>query len=134
MTLCTLHAAKGLEFSVVFLIGCIEGQLPHSRTTDPKGNEAVVSDLDEERRLFYVGITRARDRLYLTAAQQRMLRGKKVDVTPSRYMDGLPAQHIENYERADNEELSSTELSSLARDLLKKHRRTPESTSDAGPA
>ena len=75
---------------MVFLIGCIEGQLPHSRTTDPKAHEAAPVDLDEERRLFYVGITRARDRLYLTAPRKRMLRGKTVDVTPSRYMDELP--------------------------------------------
>ena len=122
VTLCTLHAAKGLEFGVVFLIGCVEGQLPHTRTTDPKACEATVGDLDEERRLFYVGITRARDLLYLTASRQRMLRGKTVDVTPSRYMDDLPEQHVENYEQADKVQLTPEELSSLAHDLLEQIR------------
>jgi DNA helicase-2/ATP-dependent DNA helicase PcrA len=125
VTLCTLHAAKGLEFRVVFLIGCVEGQLPHTRTTDPKASAAVAGDLDEERRLFYVGITRARDRLYLTAPRKRMLRGKTVEVTPSRYMDELPAQHVESYERAEKKILTPAELRSLARELLDKHRADP---------
>lgn len=122
VTLCTLHAAKGLEFGVVFLIGCVEGQLPHTRTTDPKASEAAAGDLDEERRLFYVGITRARDRLYLVAPRRRLLRGKPVDVTPSRYMDDLPSEHVEEYERADNEEMDRAEVADLLRGLLDKHR------------
>ena len=117
VALCTLHAAKGLEFGVVFLIGCIEGQLPHSRTTDPKAHEAAGADLDEERRLFYVGITRARDQLYLTAPRKRMLRGKTVKVTPSRYMDDLPEEHVRSYERAEDKELSFEELGQAARAL-----------------
>jgi DNA helicase-2/ATP-dependent DNA helicase PcrA len=122
-TLCTLHGAKGLEFSVVFLIGCIEGQLPHSRTTDPKAHEATVADLDEERRLFYVGITRARDRLYLSAPRRRMLRGKTVEVTLSRYMEELPAEHVQNYERPEDKTLSFEELGNAARALLEQHRQ-----------
>jgi ATP-dependent exoDNAse (exonuclease V) beta subunit len=118
VTLCTLHAAKGLEFSVVFLIGCVEGQLPHSRTTDPRAGEASVADLDEERRLFYVGITRARDRLYLVAPERRLLRGKPTEVTPSRYMDDLPSEHIEDYERPPEKNLSFKELRALANELL----------------
>ena len=129
VTLCTLHAAKGLEFGVVFLIGCIEGQLPHSRTTDPKANQAVVGDLDEERRLFYVGITRTRDRLYLVASRKRMLRGKTVDVTPSRYMDDLPDKHIEDYQPPEQEDLSPSERSALVRDLRAKLRGAGEPTS-----
>jgi len=125
VTLCTLHAAKGLEFGVVFLIGCVEGQLPHSRTTDPKAHEAAAADLDEERRLFYVGITRARDQLYLTAARKRMLRGKTVEVTPSRYMDDLPAAHVRSYERPEDKALSFEELGKAARALLEQHRANP---------
>jgi superfamily I DNA/RNA helicase len=128
VTLCTLHAAKGLEFGVVFLIGCIEGQLPHSRTTDPRASEAVAGDLDEERRLFYVGITRARDRLYLCAPRRRMLRGKTVDVAITRYMDELPSAHVQSYEREEDRDLTSEELGALARDLLNKHRRVPAPT------
>jgi DNA helicase-2/ATP-dependent DNA helicase PcrA len=122
VTLCTLHAAKGLEFSVVFLIGCVEGQLPHSRTTDPRAGAAVAADLDEERRLFYVGITRARDRLYLVAPAQRTLRGKTVEVARSRYMDELPGEHLRDYVPPEQEELSREELGALARELLRKAR------------
>jgi len=128
VTLCTLHAAKGLEFGVVFLIGCIEGQLPHSRTTDPKAHEAAAADLDEERRLFYVGITRARDQLYLTAPRRRMLRGKTVEVTPSRYMDELPEEHVRSYERPPEKALSFAELGEAARALLEQLRANPAPT------
>ena len=102
--------------------------LPHSRTTDPKAHEATVADLDEERRLFYVGITRARDQLYLTAGRKRMLRGKAMDVTPSRYMDELPAEHVRNYERPESKMLSHDELADAARDLLAQHRASLAST------
>src|SRR5690606_34342822 len=60
VTLSSLHSAKGLEFDYVFLLGCVEGVLPHSRTTDPKITEASPTDVEEERRLFYVGVTRAK--------------------------------------------------------------------------
>ena len=101
VTLSTLHAAKGLEFPVVFLIGCVEGQLPHHRTTDPKVNEAAPTDVEEERRLFYVGVTRARDQLYLTRPLRRSMRGKQIELTPSRFLDGLPEHRLEHYERDD---------------------------------
>jgi len=117
VTLCTLHAAKGLEFSVVFLIGCVEGQLPHSRTTDPKANAATDADLEEERRLFYVGITRAQDLLYLIAPRHRALRGKTVEIAPSRYLEGLPDEHIRDYEQPVMPEMSIGEVTSAARDL-----------------
>ena len=122
VTLCTLHAAKGLEFSVVFLIGCVEGQLPHSRTTDPRANEAAPADLEEERRLFYVGVTRAQDRLYLVAPRSRSVRGKIADVTPSRYLDDLPETHIEEYEREDQRDFSAGEVSSLIKTFLASRR------------
>ena len=96
--------------------------MPHSRTTDPKASEAVAGDLDEERRLFYVGITRARAPLYLTAARKRMLRGKTVEVTPSRYMDELPEEHVQDYEPPAEKILSPSELGSLARELLRRGR------------
>ncbi|MFN2197562.1 MAG: ATP-dependent helicase [Anaerolineales bacterium] len=83
-TLLTLHAAKGLEFPVVFIVGLNDGTLPHSRSfEDPEG-------MMEERRLFYVGITRARDRLYLLFAQMRSTFGYPDYVEPSRFLEDIP--------------------------------------------
>lgn len=118
VTLSTLHGAKGLEFPVVFLIGIVEGQLPHSRTTDPKISEAAPTDVDEERRLFYVGVTRARDRLYLSTFKRKMLRGKVMPVVPSRFLEGLPEDAIEPYARKEAEPLDSNEMADMAAAVL----------------
>ncbi|RPJ21251.1 MAG: hypothetical protein EHM33_26640 [Chloroflexi bacterium] len=84
-TLLTLHAAKGLEFGAVFIVGLDDGILPHSRSFDePEG-------MEEERRLFYVGITRAKDKLYLIRAIQRGGRGATEETYPSRFLDDVPA-------------------------------------------
>jgi DNA helicase-2/ATP-dependent DNA helicase PcrA len=85
VSLLTLHAAKGLEFPVVFLLGLEEDLLPASAM------QGESRDLEEERRLAYVGITRARERLVLTRALARTRRGKLVARTPSRFLDDLPA-------------------------------------------
>jgi DNA helicase-2/ATP-dependent DNA helicase PcrA len=85
ITLMTLHAAKGLEFKVVFLVGVEEDYLPCA------GIQGEARDLDEERRLAYVGITRARELLYLTRAAARTKRGKILPRTPSRFLADLPA-------------------------------------------
>jgi DNA helicase-2/ATP-dependent DNA helicase PcrA len=88
-TLLTLHAAKGLEFPVVFITGLNDGVLPHNRSfDDPEG-------MQEERRLFYVGITRAKDRLFLTLAQNRSSYGYGEPVSPSRYLDDIPYDLID---------------------------------------
>ncbi|RMD97725.1 MAG: hypothetical protein D6814_08940, partial [Calditrichaeota bacterium] len=79
VSLLTLHAAKGLEFPVVFIIGCEEGVLPYER-------EGMVSDLEEERRLFYVGMTRAQETLYLLRSKKRSLFGKFHQTRPSRFL------------------------------------------------
>jgi DNA helicase-2/ATP-dependent DNA helicase PcrA len=85
-TLLTLHAAKGLEFPVVLIVGLNDGTLPHSRSfEDPEG-------MMEERRLFYVGITRARDQLYLTYVQNRIAFGYAEPALPSRFLDDIPAE------------------------------------------
>jgi len=84
IALMTLHAAKGLEFPVVFLVGVEEDYLPCA------GIQGEARDLDEERRLAYVGITRARERLYLTRVAARTKRGKALPRTPSRFLDDLP--------------------------------------------
>jgi len=118
VVLSTLHASKGLEFAVVFLIGCVEGQLPHSRTTDPKATEATPSDVEEERRLFYVGVTRARDRLYITRPEARLFRGEAQKLTPSRFLLGLPEDVLEEYTRKEVEPLDFNEVADLGREFL----------------
>ncbi len=120
VTLSTLHGAKGLEFHTVFLIGCVEGQLPHSRTTDPKITEAAPTDVDEERRLFYVGVTRARDRLYICRFKRRLLRGQVVEAVPSRFLEGLPDDATEPYARETRPALPPEEVADLAAALLAK--------------
>jgi DNA helicase-2/ATP-dependent DNA helicase PcrA len=119
VTLSTLHGVKGLEFDVVFLIGCVEGQLPHSRTTDPRVTEVNPGDVEEERRLFYVGVTRARERLYLTRARKRSLRGRTVELAPSRFLEGLPEEQIAAYERPERKELDHSEIAELGREFLR---------------
>ncbi len=87
-TLLTLHAAKGLEFPVVFITGMDDGVLPHSRSLeDPE-------EMAEERRLLYVGITRAKDRLYLTRADRRSGYGGYDNTAPSRFLRDIPSQLI----------------------------------------
>ena len=82
VTLMTLHASKGLEFPVVFIIGCEEGVIPYQRDGEP-------CDIEEERRLFYVGMTRAREKLLLTRAQTRFLFGKTREHAPSRFLNDI---------------------------------------------
>ena len=86
VTLMTLHAAKGLEFKVVFLAGMEEGILPHSQSSDEN------DDIEEERRLCYVGMTRARARLVLTGAARRRIFGEYQSSEPSRFIDEVPAE------------------------------------------
>lgn len=89
VTLMTIHSAKGLEFDVVFLIGMEEGIFPHA-------NSIVEKDgIEEERRLMYVGITRARELLYLTNAKRRMLYGKESMNPPSRFLEEIDADLLE---------------------------------------
>jgi DNA helicase-2/ATP-dependent DNA helicase PcrA len=95
ITLMTLHSAKGLEFPVVFLIGMEEGVFPHSRSL----MEEV--EMEEERRLAYVGITRAEQTLFLTNAQMRTLYGRTSMNPPSRFIKEIPADLIEGVEPAE---------------------------------
>ena len=86
LTLMTLHTAKGLEFPVVFMVGMEEGLLPHARSVRSEDEE----DMAEERRLAYVGITRAKHRLYLVHASQRAMWGNSELQTPSRFLEDIP--------------------------------------------
>ena len=82
IALMTLHASKGLEFPVVFIVGCEETLTPYQR-------DGQTADLEEERRLFYVGMTRAREKLVLTRARKRFLYGQTVRNQPSRFLNDI---------------------------------------------
>jgi DNA helicase-2/ATP-dependent DNA helicase PcrA len=86
VTFITLHAAKGLEFPVVFIVGMDEGSLPHARSVDKP------EQLEEERRLAYVGFTRAMRRLYLLRARRRSFFGDVVPTEPSRFLEDIPTR------------------------------------------
>jgi superfamily I DNA/RNA helicase len=103
VTLMSLHASKGLEFPVVYLVGLEEGLLPHRRVID-EGH-----GVDEERRLLYVGITRAQKKLTITHAKARRRRAGIVPRTPSRFLEDLPEAHIviEGVVTGSNEELAA---------------------------
>jgi len=90
VTLMTMHAAKGLEFPLVFIAGLEENLFPHSRASDN------VSELEEERRLCYVAITRAEKYLYLTHAMKRRVYGEEIAAEPSRFLNEFPVELIED--------------------------------------
>ena len=89
-----MHAAKGLEFQTVFLPGWEEGLFPHQKSLEEKGDLA----LEEERRLAYVGITRAQKKSYISFAMQRSWHGEWMDSLPSRFVDELPEESLEKNE------------------------------------
>ncbi len=103
VTLMTLHTAKGLEFPIVFIIGLEEGLFPHSRSLwEP-------TELEEERRLAYVGITRAKKILYLTYASRRLYFGEKVSNPPSRFLADIPENLLESIGKEPKFDLSLDE-------------------------
>lgn len=104
VTIMTLHAAKGLEFDVVFLIGMEEGILPHARSFTKTEDS---SELEEERRLVYVGFTRAKNKLFLSYCQERFLHGKVSRSKPSRFLKEIPTECIELQDRWLLEQIKS---------------------------
>lgn len=102
VTLMTLHAAKGLEFPVVFIAGVEEELLPHARSIQDE-LDARGGGVEEERRLFYVGITRAKERVILTHARTRALFGTLGFRRPSRFLEEIPRELIEGFESQDEE-------------------------------
>ncbi len=102
VTLMTLHAAKGLEFPAVAMVGLEEGLLPHMRARESE------SALEEERRLCFVGITRAMRRLLMTASKFRTQRGMSERTIPSRFFDELPGEHVRRIDESDD--FGSTEI------------------------
>jgi DNA helicase-2/ATP-dependent DNA helicase PcrA len=107
ITLITLHQAKGLEFPVVFIVGLEEGLLPHSRSMDSE------EELEEERRLCYVGFTRAEERLYLLRAFRRGLWGSSGPTLASRFLREVPPELVASPRPANTERKARTALSSL---------------------
>ena len=106
VTLMTLHASKGLEFPIVFLAGCDEGIFPSARCSNS------LSELEEERRLMYVGVTRAETKLYLTTAKRRQMWGEYKYYSPSRFLEEIPSKLIEQ-EESEYSEHSSTFTSAV---------------------
>ncbi|MBI5514696.1 MAG: UvrD-helicase domain-containing protein [Deltaproteobacteria bacterium] len=117
VTLSTLHGSKGLEFGVVFFLGCDEGILPHARTDAPRATDVTSTlDVSEERRLFYVGVTRARERLYLLRARVRGGQGKAPRATtPSRFLAALPGELLERVSYDSQAPLPPEELAARVR-------------------
>ncbi|GAC1580817.1 MAG: UvrD-helicase domain-containing protein [Polyangiales bacterium] len=133
VTLTTLHGAKGLEYEVVFLIGLEEGILPHQRTIAPKVTDVVefVTDesgatlvdpadagIDEERRLFYVGVTRAKERLYLCRARARQMRAQAVVRTPCRFLQDIPKELCEFREVTEVSKLNPSQMAERTKTVL----------------
>ena len=100
INLMTMHAAKGLEFDVVFLPGWEEGLFPHQKSLVEKGDLA----LEEERRLAYVGLTRAKKESFISFVMNRMYRGDWIDSLPSRFIDELPNENIKKEEAKDQQD------------------------------
>ncbi|WP_460466192.1 DNA helicase PcrA [Calidifontibacter terrae] len=118
VTLMTLHTAKGLEFPVVFLTGMEDGTFPHVRALgDPK-------ELEEERRLAYVGITRARERLHLSRAEVRSAWGAPQYNPPSRFLDEIPS-HLLNWERVTTTSMRPSSTPAIARLAARPGVRSP---------
>lgn len=122
VTMMTLHAAKGLEFPTVFIAGMDEGIFPSQRTLQ------VPSEVEEERRLMYVGITRAEEKLYLVSAKRRQTWGEYKYYNPSRFIEEIPHNLIESMESDENYSRSSS--SSTFRNAVSKAKETRSAQSD----
>ncbi len=126
VTLATLHSSKGLEWDQVFILGVEEGTMPHRRVASPRASDAIAGDLEEERRLFYVGITRAREKLWLTRSLGRIDRGREIPKPPSRFLEELPDDGtVQIYEIEKEEEMTSDDIGSMA-DAFLSQIRPPE--------
>src|SRR5690625_1364620 len=116
ITLMTLHSAKGLEFPIVFLIGMEENIFPHSRSLNDE------TEMEEERRLAYVGITRAEDQLFLTHATMRTLYGRTNYNEMSRFILEIPEELIEGFEQEKRSPFDSFQMEMEAVSPIKGNR------------
>jgi DNA helicase-2/ATP-dependent DNA helicase PcrA len=115
VTLMTLHSSKGLEFPIIYIAGCDEGIFPSARTMN------IPSELEEERRLMYVGITRAQEKLYLTTAKRRQMWGEYKYYSPSRFIDEIPANLLDAEESTENEYSSRSTFTSAVKSVRGKY-------------
>ena len=113
VNLMTIHASKGLEFPVVFIAGAEEGLIPHARSVEENGG-----DVEEERRLFYVAITRARDKLIITSCRKRRKQQAVVECEPSRFLDEIPANLVEYHQ--PQTAVTDDQAHDILSDMLKK--------------
>jgi len=116
IVLSSLHGSKGLEFSLVFLVGCDDGIIPHARVDNPKATD-IQGTLDpaEERRLFYVGVTRAKDKLYMMRAKTRAYRGGAKPMAPSRFLRDIPPDMYERRSYTGPPVMATTDMAAKAK-------------------
>ena len=119
VTLATMHSSKGLEWDKVFIIGCEEGTMPHKRVMAARASDAISGDLEEERRLFYVGVTRARETLWITRAEARVDRGREQPTVRSRFLEELPPS-VRQYDTRKEERLTPDKMDEMANAFLSK--------------
>jgi DNA helicase-2/ATP-dependent DNA helicase PcrA len=128
VNLTTIHAAKGLEFPVVFIAGAEQGIIPHKRSLeDAQEDTSAESEretpgtnaIEEERRLFYVAITRARDKLYISSCRKRRNRQELCDSSPSPFLEEIPPQLIEQHSGEEREEASAEDFFSMMKERFK---------------
>jgi superfamily I DNA/RNA helicase len=127
VTCITLHQAKGLEYPIVFLIGLEEGLVPHSRSLDDK------DQLDEERRLLYVGATRAKQRLYLLYAFRRTSFGRTNNSTPSRFLADIPRELLKRPSRRGSAPMPQTSMFSSRSSFGEPGRKEPPPSRSSRP-
>jgi DNA helicase-2/ATP-dependent DNA helicase PcrA len=123
VNLMTIHAAKGLEFPVVFIAGAEQGIIPHKRSLEDgaptAGAEINGAALEEERRLFYVAITRARDKLYISSCQKRRSRQELCDSLPSPFLEEIPGQLIERHSEENKAAASAEDFFSMMKERFR---------------
>lgn len=117
VNLMTIHASKGLEFPVVFIAGAEEGLMPHAHAVEEGGDVAI----EEERRLFYVAVTRAQNRLLISACHKRRKMSSTVECEPSRFLNEIPTNLVEYHEPSKevNEEMAHELLQNMLKNMAK---------------
>jgi DNA helicase-2/ATP-dependent DNA helicase PcrA len=108
VNLSTIHAAKGLEFPVVFIAGAEDGLIPHEKSIGNNDNDDASGNVEEERRLFYVAITRAQEKLFITSCKKRRHLQDTVDCLPSPFLEEIPRELIKYHEK-ENEIADDTQ-------------------------